>query len=88
MTVLCCNDRCRCMSDHICSVRDADCEDREDPRGVVAATDGRDGAPGASAATTPGGAPSRLEPGTLHTSINAVRGAAKLRTLDGLVGGN
>lgn len=37
-------------------------------RGMVAATDGEDGAPEASLATTPGGAPSRLEPGVPPTS--------------------
>ena len=48
-------------------------------RGVVAATDGRDGAPEASAATTPGGAPSRLEPGAPHTSnkVLSVRSPTK-----------
>jgi hypothetical protein len=37
-------------------------------RGVVAATDGGIGAPEASPATTPGGAPGRLEPGAPHTT--------------------
>ena len=41
-------------------------------RGVVAAIDGRDGAPEASAATTPGGAPCRLEPGAPHTSNTVI----------------
>ena len=38
--------------------------------GVVAATDGVDGAPEASHATTPGSAPSRLEPGASITMTN------------------
>jgi hypothetical protein len=43
-----------------------------DLRGMVAATDGGDGAPEASPATTPGGAPGRLEPGIPHDQCRVI----------------
>jgi hypothetical protein len=47
----------------------------DDKRGVVAAKDGGDGAPEASPVTTPGGAPSRSEPGASHPSSEPLEGS-------------
>lgn len=45
---------------------------RKSGAGMVAATDGGNGVPEASTATTPGGAPSRLEPGIPHDQCRVI----------------